>query len=92
MTDFYVGCAIVAALVIWAAWTWWPKADTNNDGKIDVKDAIANAKSSADVNKDGKVDVKDAVEVVKKVRAKKAPVTVAKNATIKSTNGVKKES
>jgi hypothetical protein len=71
MTDFYVGCAIVAALVIWAAWTWWPKADTNNDGKVDVKDAV---------------------EVVKKVRAKKAPVTVTKNATIKSTNGVKKES
>jgi hypothetical protein len=92
MTDFYVGCAIVAALVIWAAWTWWPKADTNNDGKIDVKDAIADAKSLADVNKDSKVDAKDAVEVVKKVRAKKAPVVVAKNASIKSTKVVKKGS
>jgi hypothetical protein len=92
MTDFYVGCAIVAAIILWAAWTWWPKIDTNNDGKVDVNDSIADAKSLADVNKDGKVDVKDAAEVVKKVRAKKAPVIVAKNASIKSTKGVKKES
>jgi hypothetical protein len=66
--------AIVIAVLGYSAWKFWPKADVNNDGKVDAADV----KTVADVNKDGKVDVADAVEAVKKTttRAKKV---VAKN-------------
>ena len=65
---------IVIAVLGYVAWKFWPKADVNNDGKIDATDV----KTVADVNNDGKVDIADAVEVVKKTttRAKKV---VAKN-------------
>ena len=58
----------------YVAWKFWPKADSNNDGKIDIKDSVTDIKTSvaetADVNKDGKVDAADAVEVVKKTTAR----------------------
>jgi predicted negative regulator of RcsB-dependent stress response len=68
--------AIVIATLGYVAWKFWPKADVNNDGKVDAADV----KTVADVNNDGKVDVADAVEVVKKAttRAKKV---VTKNVT-----------
>lgn len=61
--------AIVIAVLGYTAWKFWPKADVNNDGKVDVADV----KTVADVNNDGKVDIADAVEAVKKTttRAKK---------------------
>lgn len=49
--------------------------DVNNDGKVDIKDAVevvAKAKKkvakAADLNNDGKVDVNDAKEAVKKTK------------------------
>ena len=68
---------VVIGVLAYVAWTFWPKADVNGDGKVDAADV----KAAADVNKDGKVDAADAVEVVKKTatRAKKvATKTVAK--------------
>ncbi len=80
---------IIAIAAGWAFWKFvWPKADVNNDGKVDAADV----KAAADVNKDGKVDTADAVEVVKKTatRAKKvATKTVAKAATKTSTKAKK---
>jgi Ca2+-binding EF-hand superfamily protein len=82
---------IVIAVLGYIAWKFWPKADVNNDGKVDVADVktvadvnndgkvdAADVKAVADVNKDGKVDVADVVEVVKKAKTR-AKKVVAKN-------------
>jgi Ca2+-binding EF-hand superfamily protein len=95
MDNSIVWTLLIGAAVVWAFWKFvWPKADVNNDGKVDVADVktiadvnkdgkidTADVKTVADVNKDGKVDTTDAVEVVKKTttRAKKiAAKTAAK--------------
>ena len=70
-----IGLAIVAG----AVWYFWPKADTNKDGKVDVNDAVANVKETVDVNKDGKVNKADAEAAVTKVK------TTAKRVTAKKT-------
>lgn len=74
---------VLIAVAGFAFWKYaWPKADVNQDGKVDAADASAVVTKVADVNHDGKVDVTDAVEAVKKTtrRAK----TVAVKATEKS--------
>ena len=73
---------VIVGVLAYVAWTFWPKADVNGDGKVDAADV----KSAADVNKDGKVDAKDAVEVVKKTatRAKKVATKTATKAVAKA--------
>ena len=58
--------------------------DVNQDGKVDIKDAVevvkkarGRAKKAADLDGDGKVTVKDAKVAVRKTRAKVVE-TVAK--------------
>jgi hypothetical protein len=77
---------IVIGVLAYVAWTFWPKADVNGDGKVDASDV----KAAADVNKDGKVDAADAVEVVKKTatRAKKVATKTATKVVAK-TKGTK---
>ncbi len=60
--------AIIFGGVILAAWKYWPKADVNNDGKVDGADVKAAVKQVADVNKDGAVNVADAKAVATKVK------------------------
>ena len=31
---------IVIAVLGYVAWKFWPKADVNNDGKVDIADAV----------------------------------------------------
>lgn len=59
-----------------ALWYFWPKSDTNGDGKID----LADAKAKADLNGDGKVNTAD-VKVVATEAVAKVEETVAKAAT-----------
>jgi acyl carrier protein len=71
MENTIVWTIIIGAVVIWAFYKFvWPKADVNQDGKVDSADAVAAVTNVADVNKDGKVDSADAVEVVKKTTRK----------------------
>ena len=77
---------VIFAGAAFLLWKYWPKSDTNNDGKVDINDAVANIKADADVNKDGKVDLQDAIaaahnvkkEVAKDVAAVKAEITKVK--------------
>ena len=71
MENTIVWTIIIGAVVIWAFYKFvWPKADVNQDGKVDSADAVAAVTKVADVNQDGKVDTADAVEVVKKTTRK----------------------
>jgi Ca2+-binding EF-hand superfamily protein len=66
-----IGAIVVGAVAIWALYKFMlPKADVNQDGKVDSTDAVAATTKVADVNHDGKIDVADAVEVVKKTTKK----------------------
>lgn len=39
--DDIVWTIMILAVAGWAIWKWvWPKADVNNDGKVDVADAV----------------------------------------------------
>lgn len=102
--ELFILLVIVVGIAGWWIWkegkheeaghpleSFTKKMDVNNDGKVDIKDAVAVATevketvvAAADVNKDGKVDVEDAkvvVEATKKAgRKAKAKVeeTVAK--------------
>ena len=67
-TIIWVVLIAVAGLAFWKY--AWPKADVNQDGKVDAADAAAAVTKVADVNQDGKVDVADAVEAVKKTTRK----------------------
>lgn len=77
------------AVLGYVAWKWWPKADLNNDGKVDVKDAEVAVKKAVnealDVNNDGKVDVKDAKEAVAVVTAKATKAATKAATKVKNT-------
>jgi hypothetical protein len=71
MDNTIVWTIVIGVVAIWALYKFMlPKADVNNDGKVDSADAVAAVTKVADVNQDGKVDVADAVEVVKKTTRK----------------------
>ena len=70
---------LVLALVVYFVYRLLAKPDQNEDGKVDVADAVEvakqtaaemkeAAKKAADVNQDEKVNLADAAEVVKKVK------------------------
>lgn len=87
---------VILAVVAGAAWYFWPRTDTNKDGKVDINDAVANVKAEADVNKDGKVNVAD-VEVVAakveeeiKAEVKKVAAKVKKAADVNKDGTVNK--
>ena len=63
-----IGAIVVGAVAIWVLYKFMlPKADVNQDGKVDSTDAVAAVTKVADVNQDGKVDVADAVVATTKV-------------------------
>lgn len=68
----------VGALVV-GIWYFWPKADVNKDGKVDVADV----KAAADVNNDGKVNVEDAKVVVEKAKGTAKKAGAKAKATVK---------
>ena len=71
MDNTIIGAIVVGAVAIWALYKFMlPKADVNQDGKVDSTDAVVATTKVADVNHDGKIDVADAVEVVKKTTRK----------------------
>ena len=84
MENTIVWTIIIGAVVIWAFYKFvWPKADVNQDGKVDSADAVAAVTKVADVNQDGKVDTADAVEVVKKTTRKTKAVATKVAAKVK---------
>jgi hypothetical protein len=93
-----LGIAIVVALGAVIYVNRRTGADVNQDGKVDVADAVQAventvqaAKQTADINKDGKVDVADvkAAAGAVKTRAKKA-VSTARKATSRKPAATKK--
>jgi acyl carrier protein len=90
MENTIVWTIIIGAVVIWAFYKFvWPKADVNQDGKVDSADAVAAVTNVADVNKDGKVDSADAVEVVKKTTRKTKAVAAKVAVAVKKTRAKK---
>lgn len=79
-TIIWLAVLAAAAYIVWKFVL--PKADVNNDGKVDAADVTATVEKATtvlDVNKDGKVDKADAGAAVEKV-AEKAKKNVAKAA------------
>ena len=62
--DTIIIIALLAIGIFFAYKYVKPKADLNQDGKLDINDV----KMVADANKDGKVDLADAKEAVAKVK------------------------